>query len=108
MTITKADIAQHLVDRLGFNGHEADEFVKLLFTEIVNNIEEGRDVKISGFGNFVLRDKKSRIGRNPRTGETAIITARRVVVFKPGQKLKSRVASDNGRSQKTTEFSTDT
>ena len=108
MTITRADIAQYLVDRLGFNGHEANEFVKLLFEEIVNSFEEGKDVKVSGFGNFVLRYKKSRIGRNPKTGETAIIAARRVVVFKPGQKLKDRIASSDRRNQKATESSSDT
>ena len=97
-TVTKATLAQNLVDKLGFNKHESNKFIKLFFEEIVNNLEEGKDVKISSFGNFVLRDKRQRIGRNPRTGETAIISARRVVVFKPGQKLKSRIASNDGRS----------
>ena len=98
MTITKADIAQNLVDRLGFNRLEAEEFVRLFFQEIVNGLEEGKDVRISGFGNFLLRDKKQRVGRNPKTGKSAMISARRVVVFRPGLKLKGRIASDGGRS----------
>ena len=98
MTITKADIAQNLVDRLGFNKLESEEFVKLFFQEIVNSLEEGKDVRISGFGNFLLRNKRQRIGRNPKTGKSAIISARRVVVFKPGIKLKNRIASNEGRS----------
>ena len=95
MTITKADIAQNLVEKLGFNKLESNEFVKLFFEEIVNNLSEGKNVKVSSFGNFMLRDKKPRIGRNPKTGETAIIAARRVVVFKPGLKLKGRMISKN-------------
>ena len=98
MTVTKADLAQNLVDKIGFNKHESDEFVKLFFEEIVGCLEEGKDLKISSFGNFILRDKKQRMGRNPKTGEAAVIVARRVVVFKPGQKLKSRTASYDGRS----------
>lgn len=108
MTITKADLAQNLVDKLGFNKHESDEFVKLFFEEIINCLEEGNDLKISSFGNFVLRDKRQRMGRNPKTGEVAVISARRVVVFKPGHKLKSRITSNDRRSQKDNEFSTDT
>ena len=98
MTVTKADIAQNLVDRLGFNRLESEEFVKLFFQEIVNGLEEGKDVRISGFGNFLLRDKRQRIGRNPKTGKSAVISARRVVVFRPGLKLKNRIASNDGRS----------
>ena len=108
MTVTKADLAQNLVDKLGFNKHESDEFVKLFFEEIVACLEEGKDLRISSFGNFMLRDKKQRMGRNPKTGETAVISARRVVVFKPGQKLKSRIVSNDRRSQEDNEFSTDT
>ena len=97
MTVTKADLAKNLVDKLGFNKHESDEFIKLFFEELVSCLEEGKDLKISSFGNFVLRDKKQRTGRNPKTGESAIIAARRVVVFKPGQKLKDRTVSNDGR-----------
>ncbi|MBC6414201.1 MAG: integration host factor subunit alpha [Chromatiales bacterium] len=98
MTITKADLAKNLVDKLGFNKHESNEFVRLLFEEIVCNLEKSIDVKISGFGNFMLHDKRQRIGRNPRTGEPAVISARRVVVFRAGQKLKDRMAPDDGSS----------
>ena len=98
MTITKADIAQNLTDRLGFNRLESEEFVKLFFEEIVGALEEGKDLRISGFGNFLIRNKKQRMGRNPKTGEPAVISARRVVVFRPGLKLKNRIASNDGRS----------
>ena len=98
MTITKADIAQNLVDRLGFNRLESEEFVRLFFQEIVSGLEEGKDIRISGFGNFLLREKKQRMGRNPKTGKPAMISARRVVVFRPGLKLKDRIASNGGRS----------
>lgn len=108
MTITRADLAQNLVDRLGFNRHESDEFIKLLFEEIVSTLEEGKHVKISSFGNFMLRDKRQRIGRNPKTGKRAVISARRVVVFRPGQKLKSRITADDERSRTTNAFPSDT
>ncbi len=97
MTITKADIAQNLIDRLGFNRLESEEFVKLFFEEIISTLEEGKDLRISGFGNFLLRNKKRRMGRNPKTGKPAVISARRVVVFRSGLKLKNRIASNDGR-----------
>ena len=98
MTVTKAELARNLVDKLGFNKHESDDFVKLLFEEITSNLEKGINVKVSNFGNFVVRNKRQRIGRNPRTGKAAVITARRVVVFKPGKKLKSRIIPDDGKN----------
>jgi integration host factor subunit alpha len=91
MALTKADFAEKLFDELGLNKREAKEMVELFFEEIKSSLEQGRQVKISGFGKFELRDKSSRPGRNPKTGEEIPITARRVVTFRSGQKLKARV-----------------
>lgn len=91
MALTKADMAEKLFDELGLNKREAKELVELFFEEIRTALESGRQVKLSGFGNFDLRDKNQRPGRNPKTGEEIPITARRVVTFRPGQKLKARV-----------------
>ena len=89
--LTKADLAEMLFDDLGLNKREAREIVEMFYTEISEALEKNDNVKISGFGNFELRDKKSRPGRNPKTGEEVAISARRVVTVKPGQKLRSRV-----------------
>lgn len=91
MTLTKAELADHLYTGLGLTKHVAREFVDLLFEEIRQALEKGKSVKLSGFGNFELRDKVSRPGRNPKTGEQKIVSARRVVTFKAGQKLKAQV-----------------
>lgn len=91
MALTKADLAEHLFNVLGLNKREAKELVELFFEEIRNTLENGEPVKISGFGNFNLRDKKQRPGRNPKTGKEIPITPRRVVTFRAGHKLKSRV-----------------
>jgi integration host factor subunit alpha len=89
--LTKADLAEKLYEELGLNKREAKEVVELFFEEIRNALENNEQVKLSGFGNFDLRDKNERPGRNPKTGEEIPISARRVVTFKPGQKLKARV-----------------
>lgn len=91
MAVTKAGIAQMLCDELGVNKREAKEIVDLFFEAIRQSLESGDPVKLSGFGNFNLREKPSRPGRNPKTGEEIPISARRVVTFKPGQKLKRRI-----------------
>ncbi|MCF6217975.1 MAG: integration host factor subunit alpha [Gammaproteobacteria bacterium] len=91
MALTKADIAETLFQELGLNKREAKEIVECFFEEIRMALERGEQVKLSGFGNFDLRDKSQRPGRNPKTGEEIPITARRVVTFKAGQKLKARV-----------------
>jgi integration host factor subunit alpha len=91
MSLTKADIADRLFEEVGLNKREAKEFVDAYFETIRNALEDGDHVKLSGFGNFQLREKKQRPGRNPKTGEEIPITARRVVTFRPGQKLRSRV-----------------
>ena len=89
--LTKADLAEMLFDELGLNKREAKEIVELFFEEIRSALENNEQVKLSGFGNFDLRDKSTRPGRNPKTGEEIPISARRVVTFKPGQKLKAKV-----------------
>ncbi|PCH53212.1 MAG: integration host factor subunit alpha [Cellvibrionales bacterium] len=89
--LTKADIAEMLYDKLGLNKRESKEIVECFFEEIRVALENNEQVKLSGFGNFDLRNKSSRPGRNPKTGEEIPIKARRVVTFKPGQKLKVRV-----------------
>lgn len=94
MALTKADIAEHLFDKLGLNKRDAKDVVEVFFEEIRRTLESGEQVKLSGFGNFELRDKNQRPGRNPKTGEDIPISARRVVTFRPGQKLKARV--ENG------------
>ncbi len=89
--LTKADMAEKLHDELGLNKREAKELVEMLFEEIREALQDDEQVKLSGFGNFDLRDKSERPGRNPKTGQEIPISARRVVTFKPGQKLKARV-----------------
>ncbi|NJD07483.1 MAG: integration host factor subunit alpha [Methylococcaceae bacterium] len=96
MALTKADLVEKLLEDLGINKRDAKELVDQFFDEIKTALEAGGAVKLSGFGNFDLRDKKERPGRNPKTGEEIPITARRVVTFKPGQKLKAKVESFAG------------
>ena len=96
MALTKADLAERLFEELGLNKREAKEIVEMFFEEIRGALERGQQVKLSGFGNFDLRDKKQRPGRNPKTGEEIPITARRVVTFRPGQKLKAKVEAYAG------------
>lgn len=97
--LTKAEMAEKLYDDLGLNKREAKEIVEMFFEEIRSALESGNQVKLSGFGNFDLRDKNQRPGRNPKTGEEIPISARRVVTFRPGQKLKARVEAYAGSVQ---------
>ncbi|HVL75432.1 MAG TPA: integration host factor subunit alpha [Noviherbaspirillum sp.] len=92
-TLTKAELAELLFEQVGLNKREAKDMVETFFDEIRNALERGEAVKLSGFGNFQLRDKPQRPGRNPKTGEEIPITARRVVTFHASQKLKSMVES---------------
>lgn len=94
--LTKAQMADRLFDELGLNKREAKEIVEMFFDEVRNSLEGNEHVKLSGFGNFELREKGERPGRNPKTGEEIPITARRVVTFRPGQKLKARVEAYAG------------
>ena len=91
MSLTKAYIADRLFNEVGLNKREAKEFVDANFEIIRAALENGENVKLSGFGNFQLREKNQRPGRNPKTGEEIPISARRVVTFRPGQKLRARV-----------------
>ena len=95
MTVTKADLANTLFEQLGLNKREAKEFVELFFETIRESLENGESVKLSGFGSFSVRDKRSRPGRNPKTGEDVPVTPRRVVTYKASQKVKDRIATNN-------------
>src|SRR5690606_3401291 len=97
--LTKADLAERLFEELGLNKREAKEMVEMFFEEIRHSLVKNVPVILSGFGNFDLRDKSERPGRNPKTGEEIPITARRVVTFRPGQKLKQRVEAYAGTKQ---------
>lgn len=99
MTLTKTGMAKNLFEELGLNKREAKELVGVFFEEIRIALENGDEVKLSGFGNFILRDKNQRPGRNPKTGEKIPISARRVVTFRSGQKLKARVETYAGGQQ---------
>jgi integration host factor subunit alpha len=92
-------MAEKLYEELGLNKREAKELVEAFFEEVRAALETGDQVKLSGFGNFDLRNKNERPGRNPKTGEEIPITARRVVTFRPGQKLKARVEAYAGSVQ---------
>jgi integration host factor subunit alpha len=97
MTLTKAELAEMLFEQVGLNKREAKEMVEVFFEEIRHALESGSVVKLSGFGNFQLRDKPQRPGRNPKTGQEMPISARRVVTFHASQKLKTLVeAADVG------------
>lgn len=93
-TITKADLANTLFDELGLNKREAKEFVELFFEKIRQSLEAGESVKLSGFGGFSIREKNSRPGRNPKTGEAVPVCARRVVTYRASQKVKDQVGAN--------------
>jgi integration host factor subunit alpha len=99
MTLTKADLAKQLDEQIGLTNREAKEIVELFFQNIGDALVKGQQVKISGFGNYTLHDKRERPGRNPRTGEEVPVSARRVVTFHCGQKLKAKVEKFTGKSQ---------
>jgi integration host factor subunit alpha len=93
MSLTKADIVERVYKEAGFSKKEAAELVDMVFNVIKDTLSKGEKVKISGFGNFSIRDKSTRVGRNPQTGEAMEISARRVLTFKPSQVLKEDVTS---------------
>lgn len=101
MALTKSELADALFFQLGLNKREAKEFVDKVFEEVKGALEAGQAVKLSGFGNFELRDKNQRPGRNPKTGEEIPISARRVVTFRPGQKLRAQV--EGGDAERTSD-----
>ena len=92
--LTKAEMADHLSELTSLNRREAKQMVELFFDEISQALISGEQVKLSGFGNFELRDKRERPGRNPKTGEEIPISARRVVTFRAGQKFRQRVGNE--------------
>lgn len=87
--MTKAEIVEQIYEKIGFSKKESADIVELVFDTIKDTLSKGEKIKISGFGNFVVRQKRSRVGRNPQTGETIEITARKVLTFRPSQVLKS-------------------
>lgn len=99
MAVTKAELAGKLFEDVGLNKREAKEFVDAFFDTLRSALERGQQVKLSGFGNFDLRKKNQRPGRNPKTGKEIPISARTVVTFRPGQKLKERVEAYAGSGQ---------
>ena len=92
-TITKLDLINHLNEKLGLNKVESKELVEAFFDEIKKSLINNEEVKLSGFGNFKILKKRERPGRNPKTGEPAIISARKVVTFKAGQKLRKKMSN---------------
>ena len=96
-TITKADLANTLFDELGLNKREAKEFVELFYEKIRQSLESGESVKLSGFGGFSIREKTSRPGRNPKTGEAVPVCARRVVTYRASQRVKDDVGANTDR-----------
>lgn len=88
-TMTKADIVETIYEKIGFSKKESADIVEMVFDTIKETLEKGEKIKISGFGNFVVRSKRPRIGRNPQTGEEIEISARRVLTFRPSQVLKT-------------------
>lgn len=94
-TMTKADIVEKVYQKIGFSKKEASELVEMVFTNLKDVLVRGDKVKISGFGNFVVREKNERVGRNPQTGEQIKISARRVLTFRPSQVLKAMLNGED-------------
>ncbi|MFM7202130.1 MAG: integration host factor subunit alpha [Myxococcota bacterium] len=92
--MTKADIVEAIYEKVGFSKKEAADLVEMVFETIKETLEQGEKIKISGFGNFVVRRKQPRVGRNPQTGEEITITDRRVLTFKPSAVLKESLNDD--------------
>ena len=99
MTITKDSLVEMIHNEVGLNKREAKELIECFFEQIKKALENGNDIKLSGFGNFVLRNKSPRPGRNPKTGEEVTISERRVVTFKSGLKLKNKLEAYDGKSK---------
>ena len=96
MTITKDSLVEMIHNEVGLNKREAKELIECFFEQIKASLEDRNDIKFSGFGNFILRNKSPRPGRNPKTGEEVTISERRVVTFKSGLKLKSKLEAYDG------------
>lgn len=91
-TLTRADLAETINRKMGFSRSESLDLVEAILAKMSDAMIDGENVKISGFGSFILRDKRERIGRNPKTGVEVPITPRRVMTFRASQKLKDRIA----------------
>ena len=91
MALTKAEVAEHLFEKVGLSKRDAKDMVEVFFEEIRETLESGEQVKLSGFGNFDLRVKSERPGRNPKTGESVLLPGKHVPHFKPGKELRERV-----------------
>lgn len=91
--MTKADMVEKIYEKVGFSKKESAELVEAVFDIIKGTLEKGEKIKIAGFGNFVVKEKADRRGRNPQTGEEITITARKILTFKPSQVLKSTINS---------------
>lgn len=87
--MTKAEIVEQIYEKIGFSKKESADIIELVFDTMKETLSKGEKIKISGFGNFVVRQKRTRVGRNPQTGESIEITARKVLTFRPSQVLKS-------------------
>lgn len=94
--MTKADIVEKIYEKVGFSKKESAELVELVFDLMKTTLEKGEKIKVAGFGNFEVKEKADRRGRNPQTGEEITITARRILTFKPSQVLKSMINTGNG------------
>lgn len=94
ITLTKADLVEKVFEKVGLTKREATDTVELVFNAIKDTLKQGEKVKVSGFGNFVVRHKKARVGRNPQTGDEMMISARSVLTFKPSQVLKAMLNRD--------------
>ena len=98
--MTKAEIIENVYSKIGFSKKESTDIVELIFDTMKHTLEKGEKIKISGFGNFLVREKRPRIGRNPQTGEAIEISARRVLTFRPSQVLKAALNPDDLELQK--------
>ena|SRR3989338_8232774 len=98
-TITKADLVEQVYEKIGFSKKESSDLVELVFDLIKESLEAGQKIKVSGFGNFVVRQKKSRVGRNPQTGQSITITARKVLTFRPSQVLKNALNIEHSQAE---------
>jgi integration host factor subunit alpha len=101
MALTKADIAEQLFQEIGVTKRESKEIVELYFQKLTKALQSGQQVKLSGYGNYELHDKNERPGRNPKTGQEIPVSARRVVTFRSGQKLRARVEKYAGKEGQT-------
>jgi len=102
-TMTKAEIVERVYEKVGFSKKESSELVELIFETVKQTLENGDNVKISGFGKFEVRHKEARRGRNPQTGREIEISARKVLSFKPSQVLKAQLANSGEGAEPTTD-----